>query len=447
MPPSRTQRWLDQLGLHRPDLRAWALYDCANSVFMTTVVLIFPVYFYDVAAAGIPNLVAVTRYSWALAASMTLVAVLSPVLGALADYGAMKKKLLAISVLLGAGATGAMYLVGRGDWVLALVLLMAGRVGVMASLVFYESLLPHIASEEEIDRVSTAGYAIGYLGSGLLMALNLAWMARPELFGIPDTQMAVRLTFATSALWWLGFSIPLFLRVPEPPRRLEKDEVPGQNLLRGAVTRLRETFREIRTYRHAFLFLVAFLLYNDGIGTIIHMASLYGAQVGIERGALMLSLLAVQFVGVPFTFAFGWLAGRLGPKRTIYITLVVYLGVSVHAYFLSTAADFFALCLAVGTVMGGAQALSRSLFATMIPRHKSSEFFAFFSVFERFAGIFGPAFFAAITTATGSSRYAILSLVVFFIAGAVVLSFVNVEEGRRAAREAEDRAGLHAASA
>src|SRR5688572_1871730 len=160
MPPSRTQRWLDRLGLHRPELRAWALYDCANSVFMTTVILIFPVYFYDVAAAGrMPSSQAVARFGWAITASMALVAVLSPVLGAVADYGAMKKKMLAVSIALGAGATGAMYFIGPGDWVLGLVLVMAGRVGVMASLVFYESLLPDIATEDEIDRVSTAGYA------------------------------------------------------------------------------------------------------------------------------------------------------------------------------------------------------------------------------------------------------------------------------------------------
>jgi MFS transporter, UMF1 family len=159
----------------------------------------------------------------------------------------------------------------------------------------------------------------------------------------------------------------------------------------------------------------------------------------------MLSVLAVQFVGIPFTFAFGWLAGRLGAKRSIYVTLLVYFGVSIYAYFITTATDFFVLCLAVGTVQGGAQALSRSLFATMIPRHKSSEFFAFFSVFEKFAGIFGPALFAGMTTATGSSRNAILSLIVFFAIGAVLLAFVNVDEGRRAAREAEARAGVHAA--
>jgi len=446
MAPAWTTRWLNHLGLHRPELRAWALYDCANSVFMTTVVLIFPVYFYDVAAAGsMPSVQAVARFGWATTASMALVALLSPILGAVADYGAMKKKMLAVSIALGAGATGAMYFIGPGDWVLGLVLLMAGRVGVMASLVFYESLLPDIATEDEIDRVSTAGYAIGYLGSGLLMALNLAWIARPDLFGIADAQMAIRLTFATSALWWIAFSVPLFLRVPEPPRRLESDEASGENVLRAAFTRLRETLREMRSYRHAFLFLVAFLIYNDGIGTIINMATIYGAQLGIARGPLMLSVLAVQFVGIPFTFAFGWLAGRLGAKRAIYIALVVYLGVSVHAYSMDTATDFFVLCLAVGTVQGGAQALSRSLFATMIPRHKSSEFFAFFSVFEKFAGIFGPALFAGMTMATGSSRNAILSLVVFFVAGGLLLAFVNVDEGRRAAREAEARAGVHAA--
>jgi UMF1 family MFS transporter len=446
MPATWTQRWLDRLGLHRPELRAWALYDCANSVFMTTVILIFPVFFYDVAAAGrMTSAQAVARFGWATTVSMALVALLSPVLGAIADYGAMKKKMLAVTVVLGAGATGAMYWIGPGDWVLALVLVMAGRVGVMASLVFYESLLPDIASQEEIDRVSTAGYAIGYLGSGLLMALNLAWMARPELFGIPSQLMAVRLTFATSALWWLGFSVPLFLRVPEPPRRLGSGEAAGANLVGAAFHRLRQTLGEIRGYRHAFLFLIAFLIYNDGIGTIINMATIYGAQLGLDRGVLLMSVLAVQFVGIPCTFAFGSLAGRIGAKHSIYVSLLVYLGVSVYAYGVDTATDFFILCLAVGTVQGGAQALSRSLFATMIPRHKSSEFFAFFSVFEKFAGIFGPALFAAMTTASGSSRNAILSLVVFFLVGGALLAFVDVEAGQRAAREAEARAGVSAA--
>jgi UMF1 family MFS transporter len=438
-------RWLERLGLHRPELRAWALYDCANSVFMTTVLLIFPIYFYDVARAGKPSTESVALYGWATAASMAFIAVLSPVLGAIADYGAMKKRLLALSIAVGVVTVGAMYFIGPGDWMLALVLVMASRVGVNASLVFYESLLPHIATEDEIDRVSTAGYAIGYLGSGLLMALNLAWIARPDLFGIPDSQMAVRLTFAVSAAWWLGFSIPLFLKVPEPPRRLEADEVAGAALLPAAFRRLRETLRDIRGYRHAFWFLLAFLVYNDGIGTIINMATLYGAQLNLDRGRLMLSVLAVQFVGIPCTFAFGALAGRLGAKRTIFVTLAVYLGVSIFAYSLTTVTEFFVLCLAVGTVQGAAQALSRSLFATLIPRHKSSEFFAFFSVFEKFAGIFGPALFAGMATLTGSSRNAILSLIVFFIAGGVILSFVDVEEGRRAAREAEARAGLTAA--
>ena len=255
--------------------------------------------------------------------------------------------------------------------------------------------------------------------------------------------MAIRLTFAASAVWWIAFSVPLFLRVPEPPRRLEVDEVAGQNVLRAAFTRLRETLREMRSYRHAFLFLVAFLIYNDGIGTIINMATIYGAQLGIERGPLMLSVLAPSssWASRSRSVSAGWPAGwgRSDPSTSRFSSTS---RVSVHAYSLKTATDFFVLCLAVGTVQGGAQALSRSLFATMIHGAKSSEFFAFFSVFEKFAGIFGPALFAGMTMATGSSRQRPSSrLIVFFVAGGALLAFVDVEAGRRAAREAEAAAG------
>jgi UMF1 family MFS transporter len=205
-------------------------------------------------------------------------------------------------------------------------------------------------------------------------------------------------------------------------------------------TRIGHTLRELREYRQAFLLLVAFLIYNDGIGTIIRMAAPYGAEMGLPEGTLIGSLLVVQFVGIPFAFLFGMLAGRIGAKRSLYIALAVYIGITVTAYYMRTAADFFVLAVLVGTVMGGAQALSRSLFATMIPRHKSSEFFAFFGVFEKFAGIFGPGVFAVVISATGSGRNAILSVIPFFVAGAALLSLVDVEAGQRAAREAEARA-------
>jgi UMF1 family MFS transporter len=433
---------LERLGLHRPELRAWAMYDWANSVFMTTVLLIFPIYFADVASAGSPVAVATARYSMATTVSMAVVAVLSPILGAIADYKAMKKKMLAVFALIGIVATGGMYFVEQGEWRLAIILFLFANTGVSASLVFYESLLPHIAREDEVDRVSTAGYAMGYLGSALLMLLNLAWIQKPALFGISSPEMAIRLTFLSSAAWWLVFTIPLLRRVPEPPLRLEADERPGLNPVAVGFRRLRETLSEIRTYRHTFLFLLAFFIYNDGIGTIIRMATIYGREIGIERSSLLIPLLLVQVVGIPFSFLFGALADRIGAKPAIFVALATYLVIAILGYRMTTARDFFVLALLVGTVQGGSQALSRSVYSTLVPRHKSSEFFAFFSVFEKFAGILGPAVFTIMISATGSSRSAVLSIIVFFAVGGTLLAFVDVKEGQRAARGAEAAAGL-----
>jgi UMF1 family MFS transporter len=429
--------WLNRLGLHRPELRAWAMYDWANSVFMTTGLLIFPMFFSDV-AADFSATEATRRFSIATVASMTLVAVLSPLLGAMADSGALKKKMLAASMGLGVLALGAMAWIGHGQWLFALSLFFLANAGVCASLVFYESLLPHVARADEIDRVSTAGYAVGYLGSGMLMALHCLWIQKPAWFGIPSPEAAIRLAFFTSALWWLGFSIPLFRKVPEPPAAPQPRGRHG--LVAASFRQLGVTLRELRGYRETFLFLLAFLIYNDGIGTIIRMASSYGREIGIETGSLVLALLLVQFVGIPFSFLFGIMAGRIGAKASIFLSLGVYFGIAVVAYRMQTATHFFLLALMVGTVQGGSQALSRSVFASMVPRHKSSEFFGFYSVFEKFAGILGPALFSIIISVTGSSRQAILSVVVFFVVGGAILYFVDLPEGQRAAREAEARA-------
>jgi UMF1 family MFS transporter len=269
------------------------------------------------------------------------------------------------------------------------------------------------------------------------MALNLLWIASPQRFGFVDDASATRFSFLSAALWWLGFSIPLFRRVPEPPRALEASESPGQGLLAAGLRRLAHTFKELRSYRDAFLFLLAFMIYNDGIQTIIRMAAIYGTELGIERDALIGAILLVQFVGIPFAFLFGALSARVGTKRMIFLGLSVYAVISVVGYRMSTAWHFFLLASLVGMVQGGTQALSRSLFATMIPRHKSSEFFAFFGVFEKFAGIFGPALFAALVTATGTSRNAILCVITFFGVGATILWRVDVAEGQRVAREAD----------
>ena len=433
---------LERVGLHRPELRAWAMYDWANSAFMATVVTaVFPIYFATVAAADLEPATASFRFALTTTLALAGVAVLAPILGALADFAGIKKKMLAGSILLGVAATGCMYFIERGDWLPAAVLFAVANVGVAASLVFSDSLLPHIARPHEMDRVSTAGYALGYFGSGMLLLVNLAWIQRPDLFGLSGAEIASRLSFVSVAVWWLGFSIPILRTVPEPARAFEADEQAGANAVMMSIVRLVETLRELQTYRQAFLMLLAFLIYNDGIGTIIRMATTFGTEIGLGRADLITAVVLVQFIGVPFAFLFGQIAGRIGAKRAIFLSLAVYVAISVFAYGMTTASEFYVLAILVGMVQGGSQALSRSLFASMVPRHKSSEFFGFFGVFEKFAGIFGPGVFAGMIWATGSSRGAILSIILFFVIGGLLLARVDVDEGQRAARAAE--AKLH----
>jgi UMF1 family MFS transporter len=429
---------LERLALHRPELRAWAMYDWANSAFMTTIVAaVFPIYFNRVAAAGLTPTEASFAFAVATTVALTSAALLSPVLGAAADFAAIKKPMLGGFLALGVVATAGMFFVQEGDWRLGAGLFVLANIGATSSFVFYDSLLPYVARPDEIDRVSSAGYALGYLGGGLLLAINVLWIQWPERFGLNSPDLAIRLSFVSVAVWWVAFSTPLFRRVAEPARRLEADEHPGDNPLRVAFTRLGETLRELTHYRHAFLLMLAFLIYNDGINTIIRLATTYGTEIGLPQTALITALLTVQFVGIPFAFLFGQIAVRIGAKSAIFLALAVYIIITVLAYSMTTVREFYLLAILVGTVQGGSQALSRSLFASMIPRHKSSEFFGFFGVFEKFAGIAGPAVFAGMIWATGSSRTAILALIAFFVVGAALLVPVNVERGQQTAREAD----------
>ena len=434
-------RWLERVGLHRPELRAWALYDWANSVFMTTVVQIFPLFFVAHAASGLPPQTARSRFAIATSLAVVLVGIAGPFLGAVADVRAAKKRFLAAFLALGVLATAAMALIREGEWVLAAALFVAGNVGVTSTLAFYNSLLPSIAAPGEVDRVSTAGFALGYLGGGLLLALNLVAIQDPGWFGLADRSAATRAAFLSAAAWWALFSLPLLRRVPEPPARLEPGEAPGAGSARVALGRLVRTLRELRRHPDAAWLLAAFLVYNDAVNTIIRMATAFGDELGIAQTSLIAAILMVQFVGVPFAFAFGLLAGRIGPKRAILLALAVYAVIAVLGFRLRTTADFFLLAFLVATVQGGAQALSRSLFATMVPRHKAGEMFGIFAVFDRFGGAMGSLLFGLVLAATGSSRPAILALVAFFALGAWMLGRVDVARGRAAAREAEARAG------
>ncbi len=436
---------LSKLGLHRPELRAWAMYDWANSAMVLVIITaVFPIYYSSVAGAELSPTVSTFRYTVTTTVGLVIIAVISPLLGAIADYAAVKKRMLGAFLALGVAAVASMFFIERGDWLLASVLFALANIGANGSFVFYDALLPHVARDDEMDRVSTAGYALGYLGSGLLLALNLAWIQKPGWFGLPSgavtpTQatLPARLTFLSVAVWWLLFAIPLFRRVSEPPARLESDESRGSSPIQIALVRLGETFRELRGFKNAFLMLLAFFTYNDGIGTIIRLATIYGTEIGIGQGDLIASILIVQFVGIPFALLFGLLAGTIGAKRCIFLGLAVYAGISILAYFMTTATHFLVLAVLVGMVQGGTQGLSRSLFASMIPRYKSGEFFGFFAVFEKFAGILGPAIFAVTIALTGSSRNAILSVILFFIAGGILLALVDVADGQRAAQAAD----------
>ena len=439
-------RALNALGLHRKELRAWAMYDWGISGMQTIITTaVFPIFFVSVAADGMAPERASAWWGYVNTIGAILIAVLAPILGALADFKAAKKKFLVAFMLLGAGATAAMFFIAQGQMLYASLTFILSLAGATGSMTFYEALLPHIADESEIDRVSTAGYALGYFGGGLLLAAALLIISKPELVGLPygdaltaaEKSLPARLSFVAVGAWWLAFSIPLLRTVGEPPRALELDEATRTAPIRASIHRLGTTLRELRNYRQAFMMMLAFTIYNDGIQTIIKMATVYGTELNIPRQQLIAAILLVQFIGIPAAFAFGSLAGKLGAKRSIFLGLLVYTGICIYGYFLETARDFWVLAIVVGLVQGGTQALSRSLFATLVPKHKSGEFFGFFSVFEKFGGILGPLAFAIASQVSGSSRVAILSVIVFFLVGAWLLSMVDEKAGAAAARAAD----------
>jgi UMF1 family MFS transporter len=430
-------RLLSRVGLVTPEQRAWAWYDCGNSAYFTTVITaVFPAFFASYAAAGMPANEATTRFGLVTTVGMTIVAVAAPILGAYGDFSGRRKRLLVACALLGIASTFALVTITEGGWRWAAVVFVLGNIGVSGSLVFYDSMLPSVARPEETDRVSSAGYALGYLGGGVLLVLNLAWVLQPQWFGLPDTVAAIKLAFVSVGVWWLLFMIPLLRRVPEPPRVAARDDDAARGAVGASLARLAHTFGEIRQYRQAFLALVAMLVYQDGIQTIIRFAGIYGAEVGVGQSAQIAAFAMVQLLGVPFAFVFGALGTRLGTRRAIFLALAVYTVAAVLGYFMRNATHFFLLAALVATVQGGAQALSRSLFARLIPPAKTSEYFGFYAVVERFATILGPLVFTISGALTGSSRAAVAGMILFFVAGGWLLSRVDVEAGERAARAA-----------
>ncbi len=645
---------------YRSRIRAWTMYDWANSAFATTILAaVLPVYYSQVAGASLPSPAVATAYwSTGLSLSVVLVAILSPILGTVSDIVRGKKAFLAGFTGLGVLATGLLVLVKSGDWLLASLLFVLGRVGFSSANVFYDSLLPHVARPDDQDRVSARGFALGYLGGGILLAVNVVMIQL-----LPGT-WGPRLSFLSVALWWALFSIPILTRVPEPQTLTARLQA-GQTVLGVSFRRLADTLKDLRQYRELFRFLLAYLIYIDGVGTIIGVAAIYGAELGFGTLELILALLLVQFVGIPFSLIFGRLPTRTGryrplflafilanllllpalglvgrfllpgtvsgaplppyqttatalgqgeynatnalvrtsgdwerdtvpaerirtaadrvylttsqpgarvelpfhgqrltvtygtgpdhgrlqvlmdgaplldrdgapvtvdqysptrryevtttifapepgvhllalvnaaapdprssgtlvslaevhvlpplrtaslpviiaaivaleavcfllalllgrplfsrlaeamtTKRSLILALAVYAVITIWGFFLDSVVEFWSLAWLVACVQGGSQALSRSLYASMVPAVKSGEFFGFFGIMEKFAAIFGPLVFAGAGALFGSSRPAVLGLILFFLVGTYLLARVDVEEGRRVAREENSR--------
>ncbi len=420
---------------YRRTIWSWCMYDWANSAFATTIMAaMFPPFYRSlVTTAGLAANTATAYWGYTTSVALLLIALVAPVLGAVADYTGGKKRYLAAFAIFGILCTGAFVLIGTDTWVLASLLYIGGNIGFAGANVFYESLLPHVAQRDDIDQVSTAGYALGYVGGGILLVINVLWYMKPAWFGMPDVGFALRASFFSVAVWWALFSIPMFLRVQEPPP--DRRGV-ALHPLRAGFGRLSRTFHELRRYRQLLIFLVAFWIYNDGIGTIIKMATAYGDEIGIDLTDMVIALIITQFVGIPFSFLFGRLARRVGAKRSILMALGVYVLISLAGYFMQTAVHFYILASMVGLVQGGSQALSRSLFGAMVPKHKAAEFFGFFSTSSKFAGIFGPLLFGVVSQLAGGSRLSIVAVVVFFIVGGLLLTRVNPDEGTAVAQEA-----------
>ena len=421
----------------------WYFYDWANSAFSTTVITVFlgpyltsvtrnaadaAGYVYPL---GIPIL-ADAFFPYMVSLSVGLQVFVLPVLGAIADYSRLKKSMLGLFAYIGAFATIALYLLEGDRYLLGGVLFLIANVCFGASIIFYNAFLPDISSADDRDRVSSQGWALGYFGGGLLLALNLLLFSRAESFGLSSGH-AIRISMASAGLWWAIFTlVPLLtLRQRDTYKRLAGN----QSYLTIGFMQLRHTLRALPRYPHSLLFLIAYLLYNDGIQTVIALSSQFGSQeLGLGESSLISLILMVQFVAFLGALLFAFIARKIGAKRAIMLSLVIWSAVVIYAYsFLETEFQFFVMGAVIAIVLGGSQALSRSLFSQMIPAGQEAEYFSLYEISERGTSWLGPLLFGLALQITGSYRIALLSIVVFFVAGLLLLLFVNV---RRAISEA-----------
>jgi UMF1 family MFS transporter len=412
---------------------SWALYDWANSAYATTIMAgFFPIFFKEYWAN--PNNPNESTFYLGMANSIyaIVVAAIAPFLGAIADQGSKKKKFLIFFAFLGSIMTGGLCIVNQGYWQMAVLFYIIATIGFASANIFYDSLLPDITTEKNVDSVSSLGYGLGYLGGGLLFLLNVIMYLKPHLFGIPDGATAIRISFLSVAIWWIVFTIPLILFVSEAND--DKSVYMGKAITMGW-KQLIDTFKEIRKMRVVGLFLLGYFFYIDGVDTIVKMAVDYGMSLNFPNESLIIALLIVQFIAFPAALIYGWLAEKIGAKTGIMIGIIGYSIITFLGYFMTKVVHFYVLAVLIGLFQGGIQALSRSLYTRIIPPSKSAEFFGFYNMFGKFAAIIGPALMGTVTIIYGNARVGILSILSLFIIGAYFLSKVDVEEGKRIVKE------------
>jgi UMF1 family MFS transporter len=424
---------------------SWAMYDWANSAFATTVMAgFFPIFFSQYWSAGVSNIDTTARLGFANSIASLVVAILAPFLGAIADKGSAKKKFLFTFAFIGIVMTGGLFMVHQGDWQLAAFMYVVATIGFSGGNIFYDSLLPAVASEKKIDHVSSLGFAMGYIGGGLLFLVNVMMYLKPEMFGIVDGTVAIKISFLSVAVWWALFSIPIFLVVKEP--KTETESLGVFQTIKAGWLQLLTTFKEIRHLKVVGTFLLAYWFYIDGVDTIIRMAVSIGTALKFPSSSLIVALLIVQFVAFGGSLLYGLLAKKIGAKQSLFVGIIAYAVITLIGFFMNQVWHFYALAVAVGLFQGGIQAISRSLYSRIIPANKSAEFYGFFNLLGKFAAVIGPSMMAVVALIARNAsdvtigsmqlenmgiRYGVLSILLLFLVGGLLLRRVDIEEGKK----------------
>ena len=399
---------------------SWALYDWANSAFATTVMAgFFPIFFKSYWASDLSD----AESTFAIGSVNSLVGLLiafsAPILGAFADAGDSKRKFLFSFIFLGIIATGYLFFIPESSWKLAVIFYGIGVIGFSGGNIFYDSLLVTVSKEKERNRVSALGFSLGYLGGGILFLLNVVMFLNPNWFGLENQIEAVLWSFMSVAIWWFVFSLPIYLKVKEPIQNI--DRKPIYMVISEAFRNLLNTARSIKKYKSAVIFLLAYFLYMDGVDTIIRMATSYGSDIGLSATSMIQALLLTQFVGFPATLVFGYYADKFGYKYSLSFAIIVYIFVVLFSAQMDTALEFYVVASVVGLVQGGVQAISRSFFSTLIPENKAAEFFGFYNFIGKSSVFIGPFMVSGIALLTESPNLGILSLLILFIPGLILL--------------------------